>query len=185
MKRIKKGMNPKLIAKIVRTKFASTTRIRARRQIVNEAGLTLKSVEAAGAEAAKPVKVPSMLGVDEDMRDWSLLMILEHNALANAAITRTMKSLGEGEVFESTVNPKTDFMPGVDPGREQVALFEASVESHLQALDALGNLRKTESLKHPVFGELNAHGWNCVFGFHLMLHRKQAEVIVRILKQGE
>lgn len=176
-------MKRKIIATIARAKFSTTTRIAARKQIVLECRKTVECVKHAGELAAKPTRVPAMLGVDEDMRDWSLYMILEHNAKANPAITRAMECLALQEPFESNVNPKTDYMPSEDPGEEQIAIFEESVEAHLRTLDSLGDLRKTASLPHPIFGDINAHSWNCVFGFHLMLHRRQAEEIVRILKK--
>ena len=74
-------------------------------------------------------------------------------------------------------NPKTDVMPGPDPGEEQVAAFRGSVEAHLAAVEQLGKLRGTRKKRHPVFGMLDAHGWHCMFALHLQVHLKQAEVV--------
>jgi hypothetical protein len=32
---------------------------------------------------------------------------------------------------------------------------------------------------HSIFGDFDAHKWNCMFSFHLSLHYKQAQHVVR------
>jgi hypothetical protein len=39
-------------------------------------------------------------------------------------------------------------------------------------------LRGTGTSPHPVFGDFDAHKWNCMFTFHLGLHLPQAEYVV-------
>jgi hypothetical protein len=45
----------------------------------------------------------------------------------------------------------------------------------------LERLRGTETAHHPIFGDFDAHKWNCMFSFHLGLHHKQAVHVVRVL----
>lgn len=173
-----------LIRSAVRTRFFLTGRSRASNQIRMSLAQYLSLVKAVGSEAGRrPVRVPPMLGVDEDMRDWSLFMILEHNAIVNRSITATVENLVRGDKPSgaSVVDPKRDVMPSADPGEEQIQAFQSSVETHLKVVSRLPRLRSTPTSRHPIFGQLNAHGWHCMFGLHLDIHRNQAKAVSSII----
>jgi len=127
----------------------------------------------------KPVKVPWMPGVDPDMRDWSFFMILDHNAIVNRSITSIVESLARGEepTGAGAIDPKKDVMPSPEAGEEAVIGFKQSVERHLEIVSGLGRLRGTRRKRHTMFGEFDAHRWHCMFGFHLMVHYRQAEQV--------
>lgn len=129
----------------------------------------------------KSVRVPPMLGVDEDMLDWSFYMILEHNVIVNDAMRRVVQSLSEGVELQAEIDPKHDVMPGENPGPEQVEAFLDSIENYQLAVAKIPRLRGTMTRQHPVFDRLDAHGWHCMFGLHLELHRKQAEAVARLV----
>ena len=82
----------------------------------------------------------------------------------------------EGEVIEG-IDPKKDVMPSADPGVEQVEVFRSSIEAHIETIARLGKLRGTVKKRHPIFGMLDAHGWHCMFGLHLEVHMKQAQLV--------
>ncbi len=176
--------NP-LIKAMVRTKFALQSPKAATEEIRREYELTLKVAEDLGTElAARPVRVPELMGIDEDMRDWSVYQMLEHNLIVNGEITRVVASLARGTPYETTFNAKTDTVPSASPGPEQVEAFRTSVEDFLALVEgelADINLRKSTKRQHPQFGLMTAHDWHCMFGFHLMLHRQQAEKAAELL----
>ena len=122
------------------------------------------------------VTVPPMRGVDIDMRNWSLFMLLEHNTIVNRSITAVTSQLARGEELhgDAVIDPKHDVMPSASPGIEQVELFFQSIRDHLEAVSQLGTLSGTKTAPHPVFGDFDAHMWNCMFAFHLKLHVPQA-----------
>ena len=126
------------------------------------------------------IEVPPMRGVDEDMRKWSFFMILEHNAIVNRSITATVVQLARGQELSgaATINPKTDVMPSSSADASQIKDFADSVTKHIEAVKSLNRLRGTGTSPHPVFGNFNAHKWNCMFAFHLGLHLPQAEYVV-------
>ena len=126
------------------------------------------------------IEVPPMRGVDEDMRKWSFFMILEHNAIVNRSITATVVQLARGQELSgaATINPKTDVMPSSSADASQFKDFADSVTKHIEAVKSLNRLRGTGTSPHPVFGNFNAHKWNCMFAFHLGLHLPQAEYVV-------
>ena len=132
---------------------------------------------------AKSITVPRMAGVDEDMRNWSFFMILEHNTIVNRSITATVASLVRGEepTGAGAIDIKKDVMPSERPGEEQIDFFDTSVQEHLNVVAGLGRLRGSLTKQHPIFGEFDAHRWHCMFGFHLFLHYRQAQYLVRKL----
>jgi hypothetical protein len=165
----------------VRTWFAFTSQTQATKRIQS----ILKDYQALAervgpATGSRNVRVPRMPGVDEDMRNWSFFMILEHNAIVNRSIAKVVEDLAHG--VEPTgvgkIDPKRDVMPSVSPGIEQIPAFQHSVEDYLQRVSVLGPLRGTLTQRHPVFGMFDAHQWHCMLGFHLMIHRRQAEYVV-------
>lgn len=172
-------MSNPLIKAMVRSRFNLTSREAAVKQtkgVLKEYLQLANGLDEISGSTA--VTVPRMLGVDEDMRGWSFFMLLRHNTIVNQAISANISRLALGEPEPTQkFNVKKDVMPGEDCGIEQVALFKASVISHLNSLKQLGNLKGTRETKHPLFGSFDAHKWNCMLAFHLRIHLKQAALI--------
>ena len=170
-----------LLKALVRVRFLTTSRAKASdqiRQVLKEyllLGDTLTE-----EQGRRPFRVPAMRGVDEDMRDWSYYMILEHNVIVNRFMKLTVESLARNKIPQalSRVDTKKDVMPSGNPGPEQLQAFSESVESYLSMVDQLGTLRGTPRFRHPIFGMLNAHGWHCMLGLHLEVHLPQASCVV-------
>ena len=174
-------MSNPIIKTAVRTIFSLTSRDKAAAQIRATLANYLRLAALVDRSSGdRPVLAPQMVGIDEDMRDWSFFMILEHDAIVNRSITSIVAQLARGEepAGVGAIDPKKDVMPSANPGEEQVENFRRSVEEHLETVARLGPLRGTRTKAHPVFGQFDAHKWNCMFGFHLNLHFKQAEHVV-------
>ncbi len=170
-----------LLKTLVRTKFALTSRDGASRHIARLRDDYLSLASRVSSETgARRVRVPRMPGVDEDMREWSLFMLLEHNAIVNRSITSIVETLALGRELTgpALINPKTDVMPSAHAGQEVVEAFRDSVEAHLATVQRLPEQFAAGMKEHPVFGDFNAHQWHCMFGFHLFIHRRQAGLIV-------
>lgn len=166
----------------VRTRFALTSRNKASTQIRKSLGAYLAlSRQISLEQGAVSIEVPRMLGIDEEMCNWSFFMILEHNAIVNRGITSIVEHLARGEEPEDAggIDMKRDVLPSRNPGEEQLQLFRTSVEGHLQIIPSLGRLRGGLRTRHPIFGRFDAHNWHCMFGLHLYLHYKQAESVIR------
>jgi hypothetical protein len=170
------------IKTFVRTRFALTSCDQASRQIRSLCAQYLALAEQLDpAAGSRPVRVPPMPGIDEEMRNWSFYMVLEHNTLVNRSITAIVESLARGEepTGLGAIDPKRDVLPSARPGAEQVAVFRSAVDDHLRAVAGLAGLRGGRTKRHPIFGEFDAHRWHCMFGFHLFLHYRQAKHVVR------
>jgi hypothetical protein len=124
-------------------------------------------------------RVRAMTGVDEDMREWSLHMIWEHNAIVNRSITACVSQLADGVPLhgDALIDMKHGVMPDAAGGSEAESAFESSIQAHLDALSVRKSLRGTATLEHPVFGAFDAHCWHAMFPFHLRLHLAQARAV--------
>lgn len=175
-------MKEKLIRQAVRSRFKLTSRASA----LNQAGEWRDKYSQLAADldaetGCTPVRVPPMLGVDEDMREWSFFMLLEHNTIVNRSMTAIIASLANGQEVNTgpVKDPKTDVMPSEAPGIEQVELFRQSIDKHITTVADLPELRGTAEYPHPLFGMFDAHKWNWMFSFHLQVHVKQAQFIAQ------
>ena len=165
----------------VRTWFTLTSRDQASLQIQKLCDRYLALTALIDAESGiLVVHVPKMIGVDEDMRDWSFFKILEHNVIVNRSFTSIIESMVRSEEPEGAgaIDMKRDVMPSENPGIEQIESFRNSVTEHIKVVSNFQYLRDTPTKHHPVFGEFNAHQWHCMFGFHLFVHYKQAKYII-------
>ncbi len=165
----------------IRIWFTLTSREQASTQIQKLCGRYLALAEQTDAESgAMIIHVPKMIGVDEDMRDWSFFKILEHNTIVNRSFTSIIESLVRGEEPEGAgaIDMKKDVMPSENPGTEQMESFHNSVTEHIKIVSNYQSLRDTPTEHHPVFGKFNAHQWHCMFGFHLFIHYAQAKYII-------
>ena len=170
-----------LIKTAIRTLFTFTSRKKALEKSELILRQYAKLADGLSKEAGQRcIEVPPMRGVDEDMRKWSFFMILEHNAIVNRSMTATVVQLARGEELSgpATINPKTDVMPSSLADASQFKDFADSIASHITAVKSLRRLRGTGTSPHPVFGDFDAHKWNCMFTFHLGLHLPQAEYVI-------
>jgi hypothetical protein len=173
-------MSNPLIKAVVRTLFTFTSRKKALKKCEHHLHQYLQLAQSLSNEAGtRCIEVPAMPGIDEDMRRWSFFMILEHNTIVNKSITATIVQLAQDQPLSglATINPKKDVMPSASPDESQVDAFTNSVLAHLEAVKKLKQLRGTRRSPHPVFGEFDAHQWNCMFTFHLGLHLQQAAYV--------
>lgn len=171
-----------IIRPIIRTKFILTSRRRATAQIQQQQEQYLALAhEIDSHTGSKQVMVPMMPGIDEDMRNWSFFMILEHNTIVNRLITNTTRSLAHGKepIGFDDFDIKKDVMPSGEPDMDKVSEFTKSIDFHNQVMASLGRLRGTKTEKHPLFGKFNAHRWHCMFAFHLQIHYRQAKYVAK------
>jgi hypothetical protein len=171
-----------LMKMAVRTWFILTSRDKACMRIRRSRDNYLALAQMVNASSgAFPIFVPRMPGVDEDMRNWSFFMILEHNKIVNRSISDIVQSLvrGEAPTGAGAIDPKKGVMPSPNAGEEQIADFRASVADHLDLIRDLGRLRGSLTKRHPLFGNFDAHRWHCMFSFHLIIHYRQARYVVQ------
>ncbi|MEM9081577.1 MAG: hypothetical protein AAGC74_12895 [Verrucomicrobiota bacterium] len=175
-------MLPSLVRHLIPLKFKHTSRQAADQQLEAHLRTYLKIAQKIGPDGSKPVSVPSMLGVDEDMRAWSFFELLAHNTIVNLQIAKIIPALVKNENLSQFdhFNPKTDVHPPPECGPDEVTRFEKSIRIYQKTLARLDNLNSSQKRHHPVFGPFDAHQWHCMCAFHLKIHLKQAQTILKL-----
>ncbi|MDJ0781492.1 MAG: hypothetical protein QNJ22_05945 [Desulfosarcinaceae bacterium] len=174
-----------IIKAAVHTLFTLTSRQRAIHQSAHFLRSYRRLVDGVPtALGRRRTSVPPLPGIDEEMRDWSLFMILEHNAIVNRSITAITAQLARNEPLSgpALIDMKSGVLPAANSDERALSAFQRSVTAHLKCVATLGPLRGTPTAAHPIFGNFNAHCWHCMFAFHLRVHHTQAVKVVRALR---
>jgi hypothetical protein len=129
-------------------------------------------------EAARPVLIPRLAGLEDSSRNWSVFMTLEHLRIVHAAVGHAIRLLAVGQTPSGSVSTAA-VKPPTGVGPEAVETFQASCRDYLVAVEETPNLKTTTRYAHPWFGPLDAAGWHALVAFHITLHRRQIETIVR------
>ncbi len=177
-------MTPWPVRKMVRLLICSTSHEKATRQIIAERDQTLSVADQLGPElVGSPATIGYLPGIDEDMRGWSVAQTLEHNTIVNTVFTDIVDHLLRGETLVSNFDVKHDVMPAEGVGSEQVKNFAQSVDRYLARVEDVSpaEMAATKFQAHPMFGPFTAKHWHAMFGFHLKLHRRQAEAVAKKL----
>lgn len=132
------------------------------------------------ANGRRRVLVPRVLGIEDNSRNWSVYMVLEHLVIVNSAIAATLPRLYAGrgvstEVRADEVNPVTE------AGPEQMDDLAKLVERYTDMVEKLGNLRAGIAHPHPWYGPLSAAQWHALAVVHNSVHRRHIEHIVKMI----
>ncbi len=131
-------------------------------------------------DAARPVLIKRLRGMEDSSRQWSVYMTLEHLRIVNAAVADIINSLAAGKALSGTASTAA-VKPTSGIDEQVVSGFTAGAEALLQTVATVRDLRTNKRYAHPWFGPLDAAGWHAMAAFHLRLHRKQIESIIAAL----
>lgn len=174
-------MNAQVVKLAIRTILQRTSKEKALAQAENYLAQYRALCDSIPDDAGRHrVSVPPMSGVDEEMRDWSLYQLLEHNAVVNRCISATVVQLSQSIPLSGAAltDPKHGVMPTDNPGPAARDAFFLSVKEHIDKVTPLKKLKGTATTRHPLFGEFDAHRWNGMFSLHLKVHLPQTRYIV-------
>jgi mono/diheme cytochrome c family protein len=135
-----------------------------------------------GADAgSRRILIKRIPGMEDSSRDWSVHMTLEHLRIVNAAVSGVIAGLAAGQP-PATPASTAAVKPAPGVGHEVLETFRTGCAEWLETVAAVADLRTVERFAHPWFGPLDAAGWQAMAAFHMRLHRKQVEAIVRQLR---
>jgi hypothetical protein len=127
-----------------------------------------------------PVSVSTIIGLEDDERDWSAAMVVEHIVLVSEAIGRTLVFLTRGQQPPVPFS-REEMRPRGAKGVTILPELHALGRSYPQLVEAeLGPQRDTVH-RHPIFGDLDCARWHCLSVSHLRVHRRQLHEIRRRL----
>ena len=129
------------------------------------------------ADAARPVLIPRLRGMEDSSRNWSVFMTLEHIAIVNEVIGGVISSLTHGAMPARKAST-ADVKPG--PGADASALDRCIASTALVRTAGRAATNHNHQLRfaHPWFGPLDAAQWHFMAAFHQRLHRRQIETIL-------
>lgn len=130
------------------------------------------------------VLVPPLPGIEDNSRNWSAAMLVEHLVSVGDAVSKVLVFLSRGQVPPFAVDiagvkPKGTKGIGVMTDfRRLLADYPVLVRTDLpRPPDA-------PHFAHPWFGELDIHQWHCLSAMHLRVHRRQLFLIRKGLDGG-
>jgi hypothetical protein len=158
-----------------------TTRAQAAALVVEERDTILKLTSQRDLESGScPVLIDRLCGMEDSSRFWSVFMTLDHLRIVNLAISEVIRLLGRGQIPARQVRI-ADVKPSPQADHSVVGEFEQSCNRIERRASELPDLRTAHRYAHPWFGALDASGWHFLAGFHMQLHRRQIEEILRHL----
>lgn len=131
----------------------------------------------------RQVLIQRLTGLEDNSRNWSAAMVLQHLVIVDTGISELLGALSENKAFEREVRI-ADVKPTFDAGQEQLVHLERALMAYLGQVAAIKNLHTARRHAHPWFGPLDGHGWHTLAALHTMIHRRQLDAIVRILKEN-
>ena len=126
-----------------------------------------------------PFLIPRLQGMEYSIRNWSVLMVLDHLNMVNRAIMSTIRELHSNrspyeEVKIANYKPSPDVDAGViDEFQETNRRYRNFVLSHKP-------LRTSMLHVHPWFGFLDGHSWHVLAAVHQRIHSRQIQKILSL-----
>jgi hypothetical protein len=155
------------------------TREKSSALLAKECAAILGRVRTGNAETgSRRVLIKRIPGMEDSSRYWSVFMTLDHLRMVNLAAAEAIRLLGQGKVPERKADTAA-VKPSAEAGPDVVDDFAFSCQLIEQCAARVPDLKTKARYDHPWFGPLDAAGWHFLAGFHLGLHRKQMEAIMR------
>jgi hypothetical protein len=129
------------------------------------------------AQAAVPVLIDRVVGIEDSSRFWSVFMVLDHLRIVDEGITQIVQTLTDDRLFGQEVRIQ-DVKPSPQSGPDTIDRFLTAVDGYESTVTRLGMLGRRMRHPHPWFGPMTAHEWHCLAAIHHWVHRRQLERIV-------
>jgi hypothetical protein len=141
-------------------------------------------IEALLSQIARPtmlkrVIIPSLAGLEDRSRNWSIQMTLEHLITANRHGADLIEALASGIPYEGSFTTDDLKPAGESEIGETLDEYRVLMPQILHRL-RMGNLDRNSQMtfSHPWYGPLRAIEWVWVLAAHQRIHRRQIELIL-------
>ncbi len=151
-----------------------------------ESSLVQKIIDQIPIESRfEQVLVPSMVGLEDSSRYWSLAMTLEHITIVTSGIIEIMEKLSSKEDIDIVINT-ADVKPNANVNKDIIEEYKNLCGSFREQLESrVKNKHIKQYHKHPWFGPLNPHSWAILSAMHHGIHRKQIVQIHKLLVKDD
>ena len=128
------------------------------------------------------ILIDRLRGMEDSSRYWSVFMTLDHLRIVNSAIAKTIDLLAKGK-RPTRAASTAQVKPDPSANGKVIDEFHSSCQQLVGTAAPRDNLKTATHYAHPWFGELDAAQWYYLAGFHMRLHRRQVELILRNLRE--
>jgi hypothetical protein len=118
--------------------------------------------------------------IEDDTRQFSINMVLEHLEIAGNKIKNVIKTLSLEKEFIEDIK-----IENVKPKQNANNQYESFKEFYQEYISFIKSLDKKQSIKkkrHPWFVEFNNYDWSVFMYMHTFIHRRQIEAIIKEIK---
>ena len=123
------------------------------------------------------VLIERVRAIEDNSRNWSVFMTLEHMAIVDEGVTGIIALLTKEAAVPGQVRIQ-DVKPCPDTGGISEKLFATTLKKSERILQGLGRIPSDRTHPHPWFGPLTARQWYALRCVHLRIHRRQIEAII-------
>ena len=164
-------------ASSLRAKFCSSEKFLA--EFTNEQERITQIIAPLSAdERSKRILIPRLIGLEDSSRYHSVWMTLDHLRICNSAFAPLIKQLSEEKVPEIKINT-ADVKPDPKVTQKVEAKYNRANDEFLNSMEQIEGFKSEAKLEHPWFGPMNAHRWLGLSAFHMKIHRRQIEAIIK------
>lgn len=133
------------------------------------------------ADAARPVLIKRIAGIEDSSRFWSVNDTMEHLVKAVDGMAAIISTLSEEQNFAMDVRI-ADLKPTGKYPNIVKAFQETMARAEKISKDPGTSHNSIAIHLHPWMGHMNTHGWHTLMAVHQGLHRRQIELIIQGLK---
>ncbi len=129
----------------------------------------------------RKVIIDRIFAIEDNSRDFSINMVLEHLLIAGTGVMSIIKTLSNEQEFTRDVT-----IEGVKPqanGADTLNDFLKFIEQYNDFIQTLPKKKSLMTKKHPWFIEFNNFDWSVFMFIHTFVHRRQIEAISRTINK--
>lgn len=128
----------------------------------------------------KKVIIDRVFAIEDDTRQFSLNMVLEHLVIAGTLIKDVIKTLSKEQEYKDDIK-----ITNVKPNKNIQEEYKEFEEFYNEYIIFIKNHSKKQSKmkkRHPWFIEFNNYDWSVFMFMHTFIHRRQIQAIIKELK---
>lgn len=128
----------------------------------------------------KQIIIDRTFAIEDDTRQFSINMVLEHLTIAGTMLFDLMKNLSDEKVPEGKIT-----IESVKPHENKQNQLDEFLSFYYEYFEYIENHSKKQSKakkRHPWFIEFNNFDWSVFMYMHTFVHRRQIESIIENLK---
>ena len=129
----------------------------------------------------KQIIIDRTFAIEDDSRQFSINMILEHLEIAGNKVKNIIETLSLEKEFEEDVKIE-NVKPKLN-NKNQYESFKKFYQNYILFINSLDKKQSKMRKKHPWFIEFNNFEWSVFMYMHTFIHRRQIEAIIEDIFQ--